>query len=105
MKFQSHSDTSIEAAHHAEPKAASLRSIVLAYIRQQGRDGATDEQIQNAISMNPSTQRPRRVELVEGGLVVDSGGTRKTASGRNAVVWVAAEYAVRGPVKQMELAI
>jgi len=105
MKFQSHSDTSIEAAHHAEPKAASLRSIVLAYIRQQGRDGATDEQIQQAIRMNPSTQRPRRVELVEGGLVVDSGGMRKSASCRNAVVWVAAEHAVRGPVKQMELAI
>jgi hypothetical protein len=105
MKAQTHSPTSIEAAHHAEPKSASLRAVVLAYIRQQGRDGATDEQIQNAIGMNPSTQRPRRVELVEGGLVVNSGQTRKTQSGRNATVWVAAEYAVRGPVKQMEFSL
>lgn len=105
MKAQQHSPTSVAAAEHAEPKAATLRRVVLDYIRSQGRDGATDEQVQNALSMNPSTQRPRRVELVEGGLVCDSGVTRKTQSGRSAVVWVAVEFSRRGPVKQMEFAI
>jgi hypothetical protein len=37
--------------------------------------------------MNPSTQRPRRVELVEGGWVEDSGERRPTRSGMDAVVW------------------
>lgn len=105
MKAQAHSPTSLAAAEHAEPKSATLRRVVLDYIRSQGRDGATDEQVQNALAMNPSTQRPRRVELVEGGFVVDSGGTRKTASGRNAVVWVAAEFVKREPAKQMEFAL
>jgi hypothetical protein len=48
--------------------------------------GATDEEMQLALGMNPSTQRPRRVELVRRGLVVED-GTRQTASGRMATVW------------------
>ena len=105
MKFQDHSSTSLEAALNVQPKAATLRRVVLDYLRQCGRDGATDEQIQNALSMNPSTQRPRRIELVEGGLVCDSGQVRKTTSGRNAVVWIRSEYAKREPAKQMELSL
>lgn len=37
--------------------------------------------------MGGSTERPRRVELVEGGHVVDSGLRRLTRSRRFAVVW------------------
>lgn len=48
--------------------------------------GATDEEMQLALGMNPSTQRPRRIELVQAGLVVKD-GTRRTSSGRMAVVW------------------
>ena len=51
--------------------------------------GATDEDIARYIHMNPSTVRPRRLELVEAGLVRDSGRTRKTRSDREAIVWVA----------------
>ena len=51
---------------------------------------ATDEEVQTVLSMNPSTERPRRKELQDAGLVVDSGIRRCTASGRNAVVWAAA---------------
>ena len=49
-------------------------------------DGLTDEEMQRLLRMNPSTQRPRRIELVRRGLVVQC-GTRRTASGRNASVW------------------
>jgi hypothetical protein len=49
--------------------------------------GGTDEELQDALGMNPNTQRPRRIELVERGLVRDSGRTRKTKSGRRATVW------------------
>ena len=50
-------------------------------------DGLTDEQIQQYLDMNPSTQRPRRGELVAAGMLLDSGQTRPTTSGRPAVVW------------------
>jgi hypothetical protein len=49
-------------------------------------DGLTDEEQQTRLGMNPSTQRPRRIELARRGLVVEA-GTRKTASGRMATVW------------------
>ena len=45
----------------------------------------------NALTMNPSTQRPRRIELEKLGLVLRTAQTRKTTSGRDAVVFVAAE--------------
>jgi len=50
--------------------------------------GLTDEEMQRELGMNPSTQRPRRIELARRGLVVEA-GTRRTASGRMAVVWQA----------------
>jgi transcription initiation factor IIE alpha subunit len=62
-----------------------LHKAVLAYIAGRG-DGCTDEEIARALGMNPSTARPRRIELARRGLVVEA-GTRKTASGRNASVW------------------
>jgi transcription initiation factor IIE alpha subunit len=49
-------------------------------------DGLTDEEMQTRLGMNPSTQRPRRIELARRGMVVEA-GTRRTSSGRMAVVW------------------
>jgi hypothetical protein len=60
---------------------------VFHFIQEQGWRGATDEEIQTALDMNPSTQRPRRVELVDQGLIQDSGRTRLTRSKRAAAVW------------------
>jgi len=50
--------------------------------------GLTDHEMQAHLNMIGSTQRPRRVELCDKGLVVDSGRQRPTPSGRMAVVWV-----------------
>ena len=86
---QRHSRTSIAAAEQIEPRSETLRRAVLDYLRQCGENGATDEQMQESLAMNPSTQRPRRIELVELGLVRDSGRTGLTRSGRKAVLWVA----------------
>lgn len=86
---QAHSATSLMAAFEIEPKAGTLRGAVLAHLRGCGALGATDEQIQVALDMNPSTQRPRRIELVKAELVYDSGRTRKTVSGHQATVWLA----------------
>ena len=70
-----------------EQDARTLRQQVLDYIREQGVNGATDEEIQDALQMNPSTQRPRRVELMKMGRIA-ANGTRKTKSGRLASVWI-----------------
>jgi hypothetical protein len=87
-KYQRHSETSKDAARDIESSASTLRAKVYQFLSASGGYGATDEELQIALEMNPSTQRPRRVELVEKGLVRDSGKVRKTRSNRNAVVWV-----------------
>jgi predicted transcriptional regulator len=81
---QRHSPTSAAAAIAIEPAAGTLRRRVLEVIRSKP---STDEEIADLLALNPSTSRPRRIELVQAGLVVDSGTTRKTRSGRQAVVW------------------
>lgn len=83
------SQTSLEAARLLEPESLNaMQRQVYQFIRDRGETGATDEECQRGTRMNPSSQRPRRVELAMAGLVVKS-GTRKTASGRSADVWVA----------------
>lgn len=86
-KYQAHSETSRAAAQDIQPTASTLRAKVLEFIADRGELGATDEEVQLALDMNPSTQRPRRVELAERGLI-EKRGQRPTRSGRQAVVWV-----------------
>lgn len=87
------SETSKAAAEAIEPKVPILREQVYAMILDRGAAGMTDEEMQRQLAGN--TQRPRRVELVKQGRIRPS-GTRKTASGREAVVWVAVEGATDG---------
>ena len=87
--YQSHSPTSMAAAVEIAAKAPTLRGQVLRSLRDDGP--ATDEQIQQRLGMGANTERPRRRELQKLGLVVDSGRTRPTLSGRQAVVWAVAE--------------
>jgi hypothetical protein len=84
-----HSATSVAAAEAIKPSTTTLRARVLRYLRECGAVGATDEEMQSDLHMNPSTQRPRRGELVDMGAVRDSGRTRLTRSGRKATVWEA----------------
>ncbi len=91
-KFQRPGDaaeTQRQAAIAAYPATGTWRLRVLKAVVAAGEHGRTDEELQAELGLNPSTQRPRRVELVEGGLVADSGRRRLTRSGRLAVVWVA----------------
>ena len=83
------SDTSIRAAIEALEDADTQRGEVWRFLVSRKDHGATDEEIQIALKMNPSTERPRRVELVAKSLVADGAIRRKTSSGRWAVVWVA----------------
>lgn len=81
--------TSNEAAERIEPAAGTLRELVLIYLRNCKAHGATDEEIQLALSMNPSTQRPRRQELEKLGMILRTSRTRPTRSGRSAVIFIA----------------
>jgi hypothetical protein len=76
--------TSRAAAQAIESNRLSLREQVYRYISMFGP--VTDEEITEALMMNPSTERPRRVELVGAGRIRQN-GTRPTRSGRSAAAW------------------
>lgn len=86
------SATSKAASLSVEPTTGTKRAILLAFLRGCGAAGATDEEMQLNVPMNQNTQRPRRIELVKGLFVIDSGNTRKTVGGDDATVWIAKEF-------------
>lgn len=95
--YQFHSTTSRDAARSMAMGAAPLRAKVYRTLLLHER--MTDEDIQAVTGLDPSTERPRRIELVRLGLVRDSGHRGTTSSGRSAVQW----EVVRQPAVQMEL--
>ncbi len=78
------SQTSLEAARAIIPRRGTEEWRVLVQIHAKGP--LTDEQIQDDLDMNPSTERPRRVKLVQKGLV-RAAGIGKTKAGRKATLW------------------
>lgn len=85
------SDTETAAAWAALPGSGTQRRDVLDALSSSGDAGLCDHEIAEALSMNPSSVRPRRGELVSGGWVEDSGLRRRTPSGADAAVWVVSE--------------
>jgi len=86
IPYQGHSTTSERAAQEIAGSADSLRRLIYNYIAKGSP--VSDEEIQDYLCMNPSTERPRRIELVKLGLVRDSGQQGKTRSGRACTLWV-----------------
>jgi len=86
------SETSRQAGQQIARITGELGRRVLEAIRRAGPAGLIDEQIQRTTGIRESTARARRVELVQHGLVKDSGLTRPTASGRSATVWIARDF-------------
>jgi len=82
------SDTSEAAAEAIGEVSGRLRLQVYELLCEYASTGLTDHQQQEILQMNPSTQRPRRIELVDAGLVIDSGRRRPSPSGRPATVWI-----------------
>lgn len=81
-------DTERAAAEAVFPVSGTQRRSVLDAIAAAGDDGLCDHEVQERLGMNPSSVRPRRGELVDGGWVEDSGVRRPTPSGAEAVAWV-----------------
>lgn len=65
----------------------SIRARIFEYFALEGELGATDDEVQRLLDIDPSTQRPRRIELARDRLIEDSGFRRQTRAGRAAVVW------------------
>ena len=85
--YQPHSVTSIEAAQSVIGRTSVPREAIYGLLR---RFQLTDEQIAERLKMNPSTERPRRIELAKAGRI-HAVGEAMTSSGRKAVVWAASE--------------
>ncbi len=84
---QRHSRTSTAAGASLAPVLRGWRLRVFGMVREAGEWGVTDDELIRD-SGNQSV-RPRRIELTQAGLIRDSGRTRITSAGRQAVVWVA----------------
>ena len=84
MRFKS---TSIAAYVANLEVADTQRAKVWRVLRDVGEEGATDQEIQIYLDMTACTEHPRRGELVDKGLVEDSGLRRETNAGRLAIVW------------------
>ncbi len=85
--FVKTSETSRATAVSILPRVGTKEHLVLCFISICHRGGCTDEEGMTGLHMSGDTYRPRRIKLVEKGLVEDSGITRPTQSGQQAVVW------------------
>lgn len=83
--------TSAIAKRSIRSVAGTMRAKVFIQILEQGTLGATLEELEGDLVMPGNTLRPRRQELEQRGLVVDSGLKRPTTSGRMAIVWIVPE--------------
>ncbi len=89
-------NTRSQAMEKIGPKVGQLRGEVLAFITDRKTLGATDHEISAELNLLQDTARARRHELLDDGLVVDSGQRRSTPSGRSAAVWIDADCQVLG---------
>ena len=95
------SDTSKRAAESVKASAKTLRRKIHQLLKRKGDRGATCWEIEQEMGMMHQSASARLRELVIEGNAIDSGYRRKTGSGRNAVVVVAADLPgfERGPHK------
>jgi hypothetical protein len=88
--------TSATAAMEALPRSGTQRAKVLEAIRAAGPPGLTDQEIAVTLGLAENSVRPRRKELSDPpeGMprLVFRSGTRPTAGGNDATVWVTAEH-------------
>jgi hypothetical protein len=80
----SHHSTSRDAAQAIAPHLNRLAALMLSALRACP---ATADELERATGLAGNTVRPRLWELRRRELVVDSGLTRRTPSGRKAIVW------------------
>jgi hypothetical protein len=81
-------DTSHAAAADITPSLRELQAAVLAYAFERGSQGFTDPALNEHFDTHSSTYRTRRAELVDYGLIADTGERLKMGGkGRAHAVW------------------
>lgn len=81
-------DTSHMAADEITPALRQLQAMVLAYAARRGLGGFTDPEMNEDFGTHLSTYRTRRAELVEMGLIEDSGKRLQVGGkGRKHAIW------------------
>ena len=80
-------DTSIEAAESIAPTLPNIEGLVFEYATMRGKQGFTDDQLNEHFQTHKSTYRARRSTLVDKGLIEDSGERVKGPNGRNMTIW------------------
>lgn len=80
--------TSRDAGARAFPRSATNRFRVLESIATGGPVGRTDDEVIVRTGLAHQSVGPRRLELLEGGWIEDSGRKRATRTGAQAIVWV-----------------
>lgn len=80
-------DTSLDAFDSIRESLSEIRRAVYDIILESGSEGITAQEMEIKTGMRRSTISGRPSELVERGLIYDSGLRRKTTSGNSAIVW------------------
>lgn len=83
---QEHSPTSVKAADEVRTAMGAMLHAVLSQFGKAADAGMTDDELIAEMG-RPNTMRPRRVDLARLKYIADSHTTRKTAAGKDAVVW------------------
>ena len=83
-----HPETAKKAAFRATPNSGTQRERVLTMLKKAWPGGYTDQEMETALRMYHSSLTARRLELREMGWIKDSGKTRETEAGLDAIVWV-----------------
>ena len=86
--------TSRDAYDASKSKSKQMEHRILRHLEECGDVGATDEEMDIVFGTEKTrSNRPTRHSLTKRGRIVKSGRTRKTQSGRAAIVWVLKEHA------------
>jgi len=80
-------DTSVEAAQSIMLALPNIEAAVYEYAALRGKQGFTDDQMNEHFQTHKSTYRARRATLVEKGFIEDSGIYVKGPNGRKMTVW------------------
>lgn len=82
--------TSIQAAHSVDDTKAQQRALVYQCIKEAGANGRTDDEIQQILGLDGSSERPRRLELWQAKRIyLKNGAVRPTRTGRSSTIWFA----------------
>ena len=83
-------DTSMAAADAIAPKLGRLQRMACRAICNAGAVGLTADELAARLGMDRWSIQPRTSELKRKGLIRDSGQRRPNATGKLAIVWIAA---------------